>query len=127
MTLEKATRPARFRLRGRIAELVVRAAREVTGHGPQRVEVFRDGALLACVMDRPGTPAERSLLAAGERETALEMRRRFNALLLTRLGDEIAATVGEPLVAAFSDHDIEAERTLFAFQFAAAPEEPESG
>jgi uncharacterized protein YbcI len=105
-----------------ISNRMVRLVREYTGRGPTRVRTIIQGDVVVCVMKDTLTKGERALVARGQDEEVLRLRRTYQATM----GDDASAAVeqvtGRRVASFMSDNatspDVAAE--IFLLEPAAA-------
>ncbi|HKP91680.1 MAG TPA: Na-translocating system protein MpsC family protein [Thermoleophilaceae bacterium] len=102
-------------LNAEIARLVVGIYRHVCGRGPTRARTMFRSNVVVVVLEDLLTPAERSLIADGRVDAALEMRRSLHAAMGPALGTAIAEATGCPVLAVMSDSNDDPDVTVEVF------------
>jgi uncharacterized protein YbcI len=105
-----------------ITTRVVQVFSDYTGRGPTRGRTFINENLVSCLLQDTLTKPERSLVAAGEVDTVLEVRRRFQ---FTMRGDLVAAVedlTGREVAVFMSENHVDPDVALESFVL-----EPEVG
>src|SRR4051812_48017189 len=88
-----------------ISNLVVRLFAEYTGRGPTKARtIIHDGYVL-CVTEDTMTKAERRLVAEGERELVVTIRRKFQTTMRDDLVAGVELLTGSKVLSFMSDHD----------------------
>jgi uncharacterized protein YbcI len=89
---EGATLPSGGELNSAIANAVVRMIRDYVGRGPTKAQAFFHNNVVVVILHDTQTRAERSLVAAGQPDAVLGMRRRMHTTMraeLTALVEEL--------------------------------------
>ena len=107
--------PAEASAAARISRHVVRTLSEYTGRGPTKAHTTISGELVATLLSDTLTKGERSLVADGRTQTVLEMRKAFQMTMREELARGVEEIVGRPVVAFFSDNNIDPDMSIEAF------------
>jgi uncharacterized protein YbcI len=104
-----STEPQDLRPTGQLAAAIskhiVRLYSEYTGRGPTRVRTtIRENHLL-CIAQDSMTKGERRLVEAGEADTVVSIRRKFQATMRDDLIGGVELLTGRKVVSFMSDHD----------------------
>ena len=94
-------------LNAAITRAVVRVHSQYVGRGPTKAQTFYRGPVVVTVVENAMTKAERSLVADGELDVVLGMRRKFQRTMRQDLVDEIERITGRKVVAFMSDNHVE--------------------
>jgi uncharacterized protein YbcI len=86
-------------LNASVARAVVRIYRTVCGRGPTKARAMYRGEVLVVVLEDVLTPAERSLVASGRAEAALELRRKLQTVMRSMLASAVSELTGARVVA----------------------------
>jgi uncharacterized protein YbcI len=81
-------------LNAAVARAVVHVYRTVCGRGPKKARAVYRGDVLVVVLEDVLTPAERSLVATGRAEAALELRRTLHAAMRDPLARAVTELTG---------------------------------
>jgi len=117
---EQDNHPRRGQSGGAISSAVVGIFREYTGRGPTKAKTTIANDHVAVVLEDTLLKAERSLVAAGERDAIRHMRRRFQ----DTMGDDLIAAVeretGRKVTAFMSDNQLDPDYAVEFFVLAPA-------
>jgi uncharacterized protein YbcI len=105
-----------------ITTKVVRVFGDYTGRGPTRGRTFINENLVSCLLHDTLTKPERSLVAAGEVDTVLEVRRRFQATMRDDLVAAVEDLTGREVAVFMSENHVDPDVALESFVL-----EPEAG
>lgn len=94
-------------LNAAITRAVVRVHSQYVGRGPTKAQTFYRGPVVVTVMENAMTKAERSLVDAGEIDTVLGMRQKFQRTMRDDLVAEIERLTGRTVVAFMSDNHVD--------------------
>jgi uncharacterized protein YbcI len=86
-----------------------------TGRGPTRGRTFINENLVSCLLQDTLTKPERSLVAAGEVETVLEVRRRFQATMREDLVAAVEGVTGREVALFMSENHVDPDVALETF------------
>ncbi len=110
-----------------ISNVITKLHRDNYGRGPTRVRTVIGHDHVICFLEDIYTPAERTLIEAGEVEVVLEMRRAFQRAMEARFSDAVAQATGRKVRAFLSqthiDPDISCE--IFVLERDSAHPAPE--
>jgi uncharacterized protein YbcI len=98
-----------------ITTRVVRVFGDHTGRGPTRGRTFINENLVSCLLRDTLTKPERSLAAAGEVETVLEVRRRFQATMRVDLVAAVEDLTGREVAVFMSENHVDPDVALETF------------
>jgi uncharacterized protein YbcI len=90
-----------------VSNHVVRLFAEYTGRGPTRARTVIDGHVVICVTQNSMTKAERRLVAEGESDLVVSIRRTFQRTMRGDLVGAVEAVTGQKVLSFMSDHDAE--------------------
>jgi uncharacterized protein YbcI len=102
-------------LNAEIARSVVGIYRDVCGRGPTKARTMLRSDVVVVILEDVFTSAERSLIADGRAEAALDMRRSLHAAMRPALASAIAEATGCPVRAVMSDSNDEPDATVEIF------------
>ena len=94
-----------FSLRSAISRHVVRLFSEYTGRGPTKARTMISENVVVCVTRDAMTKGERRLVADGEAEMVVSIRRKFQSTMREDLVSGIELLTGRTVVSFMSDHD----------------------
>jgi len=104
-----------------ISNLVVRLVAEYTGRGPTKARTSIRDNVVVCVTEDNMTKGERRLVAAGEAETVVTVRRKFQMTMLEDLVGGIEMLTGRKVLSVLSDHDVVHDYAIEGFVLDGAP------
>jgi uncharacterized protein YbcI len=90
-------------LNASVARAVVRIYRTVCGRGPTKARALYRGDVLVVLLEGVMTPAERSLVATGRVEAALELRCKLHAAMRATLARAVTELTGAPVRAVMGE------------------------
>ena len=93
------------RLNAAIANHVVRLFSAYTGRGPTQARTIRSGNVIAVYTEDLMTKAERVLTEAGEEDTVVSLRRKFQRTMRDDLVAGVETLTNRKVVSFLSDHD----------------------
>jgi uncharacterized protein YbcI len=102
-------------LNAEIARSVVGIYRQACGRGPTRARTMFHSNVVVVILEDVLTPPERSLIADGRADAALDMRRSLHAAMRPTLATAIAEATGCPVRAAMSDSNDDPDVTVEIF------------
>jgi uncharacterized protein YbcI len=113
----KHVEPARAggELNSAIANAIVHVHREYIGRGPTRARAFYRREVIVVVMEDMLTKAERSLVADGDTESVLQMRRRYQDTMRDKMVAAVEELTGSKVVAFMSDNHVDPDMTSGLF------------
>ena len=85
------------------------------GKGPLRAKTYMSENLVVCVLEETFTPAERTLIERGERESIQSIRRRFQEAVRDEFIAVVEQVTGRKVRAFLSDTDIETDVSVETF------------
>lgn len=98
-----------------ISRHVVRVVSEYTGRGPTKARSsIRDNVVICVTVDNM-TKGEHHLVAAGEGDAVVTIRRKFQTTMRDDLVGGIEMLTGRKVVSFMSDHDAEHDHAIEAF------------
>ena len=98
-----------------ITTKVVQVFGDYTGRGPTRGRTFINENLVSCLLRDTLTKPERSLVAAGEVDTVLEVRRRFQATMRDDLVAAVEDLTGREVAVFMSENHVDPDVALESF------------
>ena len=98
-----------------ITTKVVQVFGDYTGRGPTRGRTFINENLVSCLLQDTLTKPERSLVAAGEVDTVLEVRRRFQATMRDDLVAAVEELTGREVAVFMSENHVDPDVALESF------------
>jgi uncharacterized protein YbcI len=98
-----------------ITTKVVQLFGEYTGRGPTRGRTFINENLVSCLLQDTLTKPERSLVAAGEVDTVLEVRKRFQFAMRGDLVAAVEDLTGREVAVFMSENHVDPDVALEAF------------
>lgn len=102
-------------LNAEIARSVVGIYRHACGRGPTKARAMFRSDVVVVILEDVLTPAERSLIADGRADAALDMRRSLHAAMRPTLATAIAEATGCPVRAVMSDSNDDPDVTVEIF------------
>src|SRR5215212_6393018 len=90
-----------------VSNHVVRLFAQYTGRGPTKARTIIDGHVAICVTQKSMTKAERRLVAEGESDLVVSIRRTFQTTMRGDLVGAVEAVIGQKVLSFMSDHDAE--------------------
>jgi uncharacterized protein YbcI len=115
-----------FSLRAAISKHVVRLFSEYTGRGPTQARTMISDNVVVCVTHDSMHKGERRLVADGEAEAVVSIRRKFQSAMREDLVSGIEVLTGRTVVSFMSDHDAHHDYAAEIFVLDAAPDRPEN-
>jgi uncharacterized protein YbcI len=104
-TNEPHTERAAGSLSADISTLVVRLFAEYTGRGPTKARTTIRDDTVTCVTQDTMTKAERRLVAEGETDLVVTIRRKFQTTMREDLVGGVELLTGRKVLSFMSDHD----------------------
>jgi uncharacterized protein YbcI len=98
-----------------ITTKVVQVFGDHTGRGPTRGRTFINENLVSCLLRDTLTKPERSLVAAGEVDTVLQVRRRFQATMRDDLVAAVEDLTGREVAVFMSENHVDPDVALETF------------
>jgi uncharacterized protein YbcI len=110
-----------------ISNGVVGIVREYTGRGPTRARTTITDDLVVVVMGETLLKAEKSLIEAGDTETVMTTRRKFQSAMRDDFVDLVENTVDRRVTAFMSDNHVDPDMAveLFVLEPLADDEQPQ--
>jgi len=102
-------------LLSRITSEIVSLVHEHYGRGPVRAKTYALDNLIVCVLWDGLTPVERTMIAAGEPERVLALRRDFQRLMETRYSRVVEDLAGRRVLAFLSQVHVDPDITVEMF------------
>jgi uncharacterized protein YbcI len=119
---EAQNRPSGGSLAADVSRHVVRLFSEYTGRGPTRARTTIRDNLIVCLTQDTMTKAERRLVAEGEAELVVTIRRKFQTTMRDDLVAGIELMTGRTVLSFMSDHDADGDYAAEVFVLDAAPD-----
>lgn len=112
-----------------ISNMVVQLFSQYTGRGPTKAKTYLNEDLIAVVLQDGMTRAERSLVADGQTDLVLRVRKTFQVTMGRDLTSGVERITGRRVLAFFSDNHVDPDMSIEAFVLAPLPDDarPESG
>jgi uncharacterized protein YbcI len=107
-----------------ISNHVVRLFAEYTGRGPTKAHTSIRDNVVACVTQDTMTKAERRLVAEGEADLVVTIRRKFQRTMRDDLVSGIETLTGRTVVSFMSDHDAGPDYAVEVFILDGPPQYP---
>jgi uncharacterized protein YbcI len=107
-----------------ISNALVRLLAEYTGRGATQVRTFIDADLVATLFGDALTKAERTLVAAGQADAVLDMRRRVQDIMRPQAVALVEQATGRKVLAFLSDNHIDPDFAIEAFVLEPEPNVP---
>jgi uncharacterized protein YbcI len=98
-----------------ITTRIVQVFGDHTGRGPTRGRTFINENLVSCLLHDTLTKPERSLAAAGEVDTVLEVRKRFQATMREDLVAAVEDLTGREVAVFMSENHVDPDVALETF------------
>lgn len=98
-----------------IARHIVHVTAEYTGRGPTRARANFGEDVITVVLSDNFTKGERSLIAAGQADTVVDMRRSFQQTMRPAFVEGIERITGRTVIAFLSDHSVEPDVAVETF------------
>jgi uncharacterized protein YbcI len=108
-------RPARGVLANAISTAVVRLFAEYLGRGPTKAHTVVSRDLISVVLEDTLTKAERSLIAGGQEEVVLDMRRALQSAMRAALVDAVESLSERRVIAFLSDQQADPDFAVESF------------
>jgi uncharacterized protein YbcI len=102
-------------LNAAITTKVVQVFGDYTGRGPTRGRTYINENLVSCLLQDTLTKPERSLVAAGDVDMVLEVRRRFQAAMRDDLVAAVEDLTGREVAVFMSENHVEPDVALESF------------
>jgi uncharacterized protein YbcI len=110
-----STVPAKRSPNVEISNRISRIQSKYYGRGPLRAKTYMTDDLVVCVLENTFTPAERTLIDHGERESIQSIRRRFQEAVRDEFIAVVEQVTGRKVRAFLSDTDIETDVSVETF------------
>jgi uncharacterized protein YbcI len=110
-----------YSLPAAISRHVVRLFSEYTGRGPTKARTLISENVIVCVTHDTLTKGERRLVADGEAEVVVTIRRKFQSTMREDLVPGIELLTGCKVVSFMSDHDADHDYAAEVFVLDGAP------
>jgi uncharacterized protein YbcI len=104
-----------------ISNAVVRQTREHTGRGPTKARTYINGDTISTFLADTLTKGERALLAKGEGQNVMEMRRAFQRAMRDDLCADIEKITQRKVVGFMSDNHIDPDMAVEVFVLTPEP------
>ena len=102
-------------LSAEISNGIVGIVREYTGRGPTKARTTITDELVVVVMGESLLKAEKSLIAAGDPDTVIDTRRKFQAAMRDEFVDLVEESLDRKVIAFMSDHHIDPDVAVEVF------------
>jgi len=103
------------RLLGDITNRIVALMREHYGRGPIKAKTYVLDNLIVCALSDGFTAIEKTMMAGGEPERVLEMRRDFQRYMKVRYSELVEELTGRKVLAFLSQAHVEPDLTVEMF------------
>ncbi len=103
------------KLLSEITNRIVTMMREHYGRGPIKAKTYVLDNLITCVLSDGFTAIEKTMMAGGEPDRVLEMRRDFQRMMKVRYSDMIEELTGRKVLAFLSQAHVEPDLTVEMF------------
>lgn len=103
------------KLLSEITNRIVALMREHYGRGPIKAKTYVLDNLIVCVLSNGFTAIERTMMAGGEPDRVLEMRRDFQRMMKVRYSAMIEQLTGRKVLAFLSQAHVEPDLTVEMF------------
>lgn len=101
-----------------ISNMVVGLLSQYTGRGPTKAKTYVNDDLITVLLQDAITHAERSLVADGETELVLSVRKTFQSTMSKDLIAGVERITGRRVTAFFSDNHVDPDVSIEAFVLA---------
>jgi|SRR5437588_7721759 len=98
-----------------VSNAVVRALARTTGRGPTKAKATLGDDAIFVVLQDTLTRGERSLAAAGERQTVIELRRTWQRVIRDQVSAEVEELTGRRVVGFLTDSNLEPDIAVNVF------------
>ena len=112
-----------YSLPAAISRHVVRLFSEYTGRGPTKARTMISDNVIVCVTNDTLTKGERRLVADGEAELVVTIRRKFQRTMREDLVSGVEMLTGRTVLSFMSDHDADQDYAAEVFVLDGAPGE----
>jgi uncharacterized protein YbcI len=116
-----STAPTRGSVAAAVSRHVVRLFAEYTGRGPTKARTIIGDNVVVCVTQNSMTRAERRLVAEGESDLVVSIRRKFQTVMRDDLAGAVEAVTGRKVLSFMSDHDAEHDYAAEVFVLDGSP------
>jgi uncharacterized protein YbcI len=99
----------------RISQSAVQLMREYTGRGPTKASTTINSELVVIILRNGMTKTERSLIAKGEEEVVLHLRRKFQRAIREDMVEIVEQQLDRRVVAFMSDYHIDPDVAVETF------------
>jgi uncharacterized protein YbcI len=113
--MSREDRPREAELAVRISNTVVHALRRTTGRGPTKAKTTLGDDGIFVVLQDSLTHGERTLAEAGEQQTVLDLRRRWQRVMEEEVSREIEELTGRKVIGFMSDNHIDPDLAVEVF------------
>ncbi len=103
------------KLLSEITNRIVSMMREHYGRGPIKAKTFVLDDLIVCVLSDGFTAIEKTMMAGGEPDLVLELRRDFQRMMKVRYSEMIEELTGRKVLAFLSQAHVEPDLTVEMF------------
>lgn len=107
-----------------VSNATVQVYRTYTGRGPTKARTMIDHNLVVVELRETLTAGERNLVAAGQQDAVIEIRRAYQRLVHQPLVDAVQELVGREVVALLSDIHVDLDIAVEVFVLAPEPVSP---
>ena len=105
-------------LNAALARSIVRGHARLTGRGPSKARAFFHGNVVVVMLENSTTPADRTLVTGGKRDTVLELRRELMESMTPDMVSTVEGLTGCAVVASLSDSHLDPDLTVMVFVLA---------
>jgi len=105
-----------------ISNRVVQLVSEYTGRGPTRARTYLNDSMVVCVLRDTLTKGERVLVARGQLQAVIDVRRTFQRTMRDEMTAAVEELTGRPVIAFMSDHHVDPDVAVEIFMLGGEPE-----
>jgi uncharacterized protein YbcI len=131
VTGQQVARPAGGHLNQEVANAVMRCHKRFLGRGPTRAQAFFRHNFVIVMVEESLSEAERRLVAGGQRDAVLQMRRRYTEAMRGELVEAVEELTGRRVQAFLTGNhagpDLTAELFVLDAPVAGEPTDSEPG
>jgi uncharacterized protein YbcI len=117
-----ATSPEGGQLNAAISNRLVQLLSEYTGRGPTRARTYLNDSIVVCVLRDTLTKGDRVLVARGQVQAVIDMRRTFQRTMRQEATAAVEELTGRPVIAFMSDHHVDPDVAVEIFMLGGEPE-----
>ena len=104
-----------------ISNAIVHTMREYTGRGPTQARTFLNDNVVLCIVKDTLTKGEQALVAGGEEQSVLTLRRQYQSLMREDASKAIEEITGRRVVSFMSDNATDPDVAAEIFVLDEAP------